>query len=113
MGDWQRMARYGAAREFGRRHYRLYALAAFWRQLAVAGGVIVGLVAAAGGGWWLLQRVPAAVVCLIVAGGAVVVGGLRLAWLLTYHRGPARGSGGLGWALAVLVSAIVGAIWLS
>ncbi|MGI5186479.1 hypothetical protein ACQEVZ_60635 [Dactylosporangium sp. CA-152071] len=55
MGWWREASR-GAAHEFGRRHYRLFAGAALlrstWRVLLVA----VVLIAVVAGGWVLLHR---------------------------------------------------------
>lgn len=110
---WERVARSSAAREWGRRHHRWYAMS-YYRQGCATIAIITGILGALGGiGWWLwMLRVPTPVLLLVVATAATIAGGMRLAVLLTRpaSRWSRGGSGGLGWILAVIVICIVLAV---
>ena len=116
MSDWSRLAHASAARKFGERHYRWYAMREHSGAIAGIGAVIACLAVVAGGAWWAIGHVHLhpVIVCLTVAIAAFGIGGLRLAYLLSpARRGPVRGSGGLGWAILAFVAGVAGAIWFS
>lgn len=112
MSDWSRMARGGAARAWGARHYRWYAAREYAGTLAAVAAVLAGLAAVAGGAWWLLQRVPAPIVLLAGAGAALTAAALRLWYLMVRARG-SGGSLGLVALVVVAVACVISAAKIS
>jgi len=110
--EWDRVARAGAAFEWGRRWSTVYAAVRYARALAAVAlglAVVVGLVAA---GVWLHGRVPGVVIALAGAGLCLVLGVGRLATLFygRYSRGAER----VAWLLVLAGLVLVGvAAWLS
>src|SRR3954470_8318881 len=89
MSGWWQEARTGAAREFGRRHYRLFAAAAITRRLLPTFGVLVVAGAAAVGIWVLVHSHGHVVVstatswvrpALAAAAAALVAAALIAVW---------------------------------
>jgi hypothetical protein len=107
MSDWSKMARSGAAHEFGRRHYRAYALGQYGGRLAAVVGSLVALAVAGGGVVWLLGHAPAPMVWLGAAAVLFAATVLRVVWLLS-PASRARTGSGIG--IVVLVLAAIGCV---